>query len=153
MKSPLRILHLEDDVTDTELLRALLEMDKIVAEVERVETREQFVRALEAGGYDLIVSDYSLPSFDGLAALILARERRPTVPFLLFSGTIGEEAAIEGIRNGATDYVLKERLGRLAPAVSSRRMRSSVHPRAWMPGVEISFARVSDSESATVDAS
>ena len=117
MKSPLHILHLEDDVTDTELLRALLEMDKIDAEVERVETREQFVRALEAGGYDLIVSDYSLPSFDGLAALVLARERRPTVPFLLFSGTIGEEAAIESIRNGATDYVLKQRPERLVTSL------------------------------------
>jgi len=94
MKSPLCILHLEDDIMDTDLLRAMLEMDKIVAAVERVETREQFLGALEAGGYDLIISDYSLPSFDGLTALSLARELMPSVPFILFSGTIGEEAAI-----------------------------------------------------------
>ncbi|PYJ86557.1 MAG: hybrid sensor histidine kinase/response regulator [Verrucomicrobia bacterium] len=117
MKSPLRILHLEDDVMDTDLLRALLEMDKIVAEVERVETREQFLRALEAGGYDLVISDYSLPSFDGLTALSLARELMPSVPFILFSGTIGEEAAIESLRNGATDYVLKQRPERLVTSM------------------------------------
>ena len=102
---------------DTDLLRALLEMDKIVAEVERVETREQFLRALEAGGYDLVISDYSLPSFDGLTALSLARELMPSIPFILFSGTIGEEAAIESLRNGATDYILKQRPERLVTSL------------------------------------
>ena len=102
---------------DTDLLRAMLEMDKIVAAVERVETREQFLGALEAGGYDLIISDYSLPSFDGLTALSLARELMPSVPFILFSGTIGEEAAIESLRNGATDYVLKQRPERLVTSL------------------------------------
>ena len=102
---------------DTDLLRAMLEMDKIVAAVERVETREQFLRALEAGGYDLVISDYSLPSFDGLTALSLARELMPSVPFILFSGTIGEEAAIESLRNGATDYVLKQRPERLVTSM------------------------------------
>src|SRR2546429_2457510 len=119
MKSPLCILHLEDDVMDTELLRAMLEMEKIVAEVERVETREQFLRALKAGGYDIIISDYSLPAFDGLSALAMAREHGPTIPFILFSGTIGEEAAVETLCNGAIDYVLKQRPERLV--VSMRR--------------------------------
>src|SRR5437773_7495448 len=117
MKSPLRILHLEDDVIDTELLQATLEMNQVVAEVNRVETREQFLNALEGGGYDLVISDYSLPSFDGLTALSLARELMPSVPFILFSGTIGEEAAIESLRNGATDYVLKQRPERLVPSM------------------------------------
>src|SRR5438094_1063047 len=117
MKSPLRILHLEDDVVDTELLQATLEMNQVVAEVNRVETREQFLNALEGGGYDLIISDYSLPSFDGLTALSLARELMPSVPFILFSGTIGEEAAIESLRNGATDYVLKQRPERLVTSL------------------------------------
>src|SRR5437773_2345413 len=72
---------------------------------------------LEAGGYDLIISDYSLPSFDGLTALSLARELMPSVPFILFSGTIGEEAAIESLRNGATDYVLKQRPERLVTSL------------------------------------
>src|SRR5438093_1513335 len=124
MKPPLRILHLEDQVMDYELLRARLEMDKIAAEVDRVETREQFLRALEAGRYDVIISDYSLPSFDGVAALALAKEYLPTVPFILFSGTIGEEAAVEGLRAGATDYVLKQRPERLVASLK-RALRES----------------------------
>src|SRR5438552_9973237 len=124
MKPPLRILHLEDQVNDCELLRARLEMDRIVAEVDRVETREQFLRALEAGRYDVIVSDYSLPAFNGVAALALAREHLPTVPFILFAGTMGEEAAVEGLRAGATDYVLKERPERLVASLQ-RALRES----------------------------
>jgi len=113
VKPPLRILHLEDDARDSELLRAMLEMEDLPAELYRVGTREQFARALDAGGYDVIISDYSVPSFDGLAALALAREQRGNIPFILFSGTIGEEAAIESLHNGATDYVLKQRPERL----------------------------------------
>jgi PAS domain S-box-containing protein len=74
------------------------------------------VAALERGNIDLILSDYALPSFDGLAALALARDAAPHAPFILLSGTLGEEAAIESLRSGATDYVLKHRLSRLAPA-------------------------------------
>src|SRR6266496_1451625 len=113
VKPPLRILHLEDDVTDTDFLRATLEMENFPADLHRVDSRDQFVRALDSGGYDLIISDYSLPSFDGLSALALCRQRRVEIPFILFSGTIGEEAAIESLRNGATDYVLKQRPERL----------------------------------------
>jgi len=117
MKSTLRILHLEDDPRDADLLQAMFEMEGIVADTLRVDTRDQFVRALEQGGFDLIISDYSLPSFDGLTALSLAREQRPAVPFILFSGTIGEEAAVESLRGGATDYILKQRPDRLVTAV------------------------------------
>jgi PAS domain S-box-containing protein len=117
MKSPLRILHLEDDPNDTELLQAMLEKDGLAAELVRVDTQEEFVTALGEGGYDLIISDYSLPSFDGLAALTLAKGRQPAVPIILFSATIGEEAAIDCLRGGATDYILKQRPERLAAAV------------------------------------
>jgi PAS domain S-box-containing protein len=117
MKLPLRILHLEDDPNDTELLQALLEKDGLDAELVRVDTQEEFAAALGQGELDLIISDYSLPSFDGLAALGMARERRPTLPIILFSATIGEEAAIGCLRGGATDYILKQRPERLAAAV------------------------------------
>ena len=117
MKTPLRILHLEDDPNDTELLQAMLEKDGLPAELLRVDTEDEFLAALGQGGFDLIISDYSLPSFDGLAALALAREKRPALPIILFSGTIGEEVAVDCLRGGATDYILKQRPERLAAAV------------------------------------
>src|SRR5678816_388245 len=117
MSSPLRILHLEDDAKDAELVQALLEGDGIVCQVTRVETGEEFLASLEAGGFDLILADYSLPSFDGPSALQLAVEMRPEVPFIFVSGALGEEVAIEALKIGATDYVLKERLSRTSAAV------------------------------------
>src|SRR5215212_6764596 len=100
----LRILDLEDDPLDTELVQANLAEGGITCEIVRVQTREEFVAALENGDFDLVLSDYSLPSFDGLSALKLAKEIRPEVPFILVSGVIGEERAIEVLKGGATDY-------------------------------------------------
>src|ERR1051326_3834407 len=120
MKAPLRILHLEDDPADSELLRAMLEMDRIIAQVDRVDGREKFLEALDSNSYDIIISDYSMPTFDGRSALVLAREHAPHTPFILLSGTIGEEAAVEVLREGATDYVLKDHPERLV--ASLRRM-------------------------------
>jgi two-component system, cell cycle sensor histidine kinase and response regulator CckA len=114
---PLRILHLEDEPKDAELIQAALESDGLPCEISSVSTREQFTTALEHAGVDLILSDFSLPGFDGVAALQIAHQIAPSVPFIFVSGTIGEEAAISGVRNGATDYVLKHRLSRLGPAV------------------------------------
>jgi len=113
----LSILHLEDNENDAELIAAMLERQGIACQIERVQTREEFLAALERGGFDLILSDFSLPAFNGLAGLELAREKQPDIPFLFVSGTLGEDVAIEALKSGATDYVLKERLGRLAPAV------------------------------------
>jgi diguanylate cyclase (GGDEF)-like protein/PAS domain S-box-containing protein len=84
----------------------------------RVETKTDFISALNRDSFDLILSDYVLPSFDGSAALKIAKEIRPEVPFIFVSGAIGEENAIESLKRGATDYVLKERLSRLAPAIN-----------------------------------
>src|SRR5215510_5906430 len=117
MPSPLRILHLEDDPRDAELLQAMLETEGILCHVIRVETQVDFCAALEQGGFDLILADYTLPSFDGLSALKITLEKCPDVPFIFVSGTLGEEVAIEALQIGATDYVLKERLSRLVPSV------------------------------------
>ncbi|HET8579659.1 MAG TPA: response regulator [Nitrospiraceae bacterium] len=117
VKSPLRILHLEDSQTDAELLLATLAEEGITCEAQRVDTKADFLAALEQGGFDLIIADYSLPSFDGIAALALAREKSPEVPFILVSGTLGEELAIDTLQRGATDYILKQRLSRLVPSV------------------------------------
>ncbi len=113
----LRILHLEDDPLDVELAGATLEDEGVGCEVTQVQTREDFEAALEESSFDLILADYSLPAFDGLSALKVAQEVRPEVPFVLVSGTLGEERAIEALKSGATDYVLKHRLERLVPAV------------------------------------
>ena len=113
----LRILHLEDDPIDAELVRETLEGSGLACESVRVDDRPGFEAALDAGTFDLILADYSLPSYDGLSAQALARERRPDVPFIFLSGTLGEEIAIERLKEGATDYVLKQRLTRLPAAV------------------------------------
>ena len=112
----LRVLLLEDSAADAELIQEFLEADDFVCEVTRVQTRIEFLAALEGGGMDLILADYKLPSFDGLSALKLALSARPDLPFIFVSG-FGEEIAIEALTSGATDYVLKTRLSRLAPSV------------------------------------
>jgi PAS domain S-box-containing protein len=117
MKSPLRILHLEDDPRDTELVQETLASDGIICSVERVESEADFTASLERGGFDLILADYTLPSFDGISALKIALRHRPQVPFIFLSGTLGEEVAIEALKIGATDYVFKPRLSRLTPSV------------------------------------
>ena len=116
MKPSLRILNLEDSVRDAELNQAMLSARWPHCEYVRVDSRQDFVSALEED-LDLILSDYTIPNFNGLEALALAHERRPEVPFLFVSGTIGEDAAVEALKSGATDYVLKHRLIRLIPAV------------------------------------
>jgi signal transduction histidine kinase len=117
MKLPLLILHLEDDPEDAELVRLTLESEGITCVPTRVQSRADFDVALGREDLDLIMADYSLPGFDGLSALAIAREKRPEVPFILVSGTVGEEKAVESLKSGATDYVLKARLSRLASAV------------------------------------
>jgi PAS domain S-box-containing protein len=115
--SALRILLLEDNRNDAALIQDLLEADHFVCEIIRVQTRPEFVDALGTVRLDLILADYQLPSFDGLSALKLALNSRPEVPFIFVSGTLGEELAVEALKIGATDYVLKTRLSRLVPAV------------------------------------
>ena len=117
MDAKLRILSLEDDPNDFEFIRRSLERESLTFEIRRVSTRADFIVAASSGSVDLILADYSLPGFDGLSALAIAREQCPEVPFIFVSGALGEELAIETLRQGATDYVLKTRLARLGPAV------------------------------------
>ncbi|NOR82644.1 MAG: PAS domain S-box protein, partial [Ardenticatenales bacterium] len=119
MTVALRLLLLEDNRYDAELAIATLEEAGYECRWERVETEDEFVARLARAGteYDLILADYSLPAFDGLTALRKFVERELDIPFILVSGTLGEEIAIESLRAGATDYVLKDRISRLAPVV------------------------------------
>jgi CheY-like chemotaxis protein len=106
VKSRLRILLLEDDARDAELIQELLEADQFDCEVTRVQTRAEFVAGLESAGIDLVLADYKLPSFDGISALKLALDARADLPFIFVSGSLGEEVAIEALKIGATDYVV-----------------------------------------------
>ncbi len=125
---PLRVLHLEDDRKDAELIQGALEADGIACDIKRVDTREAFTRALAGGDYDVILGDYTMPAFDGLSAMKLALEKSPETPFIFVSGTLGEDLAIEAVKNGATDYVLKTNLRRLSPCV--RRAMHELEERA-----------------------
>lgn len=116
-EKPVQILMVEDDPLDAELAIATLRAGGISQESIRVDTQEAFMEQLSQGCPDLILSDYSLPAFDGQSALMLAQDACPDVPFLFVSGVIGEEIAIESLKRGATDYILKHRLDRLPLAV------------------------------------
>jgi len=113
----LRILLLEDSSLDAELVAEYLKGTGLDHVLDRAITREDFVAALEGAPYDLILADFVLPSFDGMSALSLARDLAPDTPFIFVSGTLGEEIAVEALKRGATDYVLKQRLERLSPTV------------------------------------
>ena len=130
---PIHILMLEDDAADAELTKFTLRKGGLQFSSNRVETREEYLDELERHPPGLILSDYSLPGFDGHAALSIAQGKCPDTPFIFVTGTMGEEVAIETLKSGATDYVLKTRLSRLMPAVN-RALREaqqrSAHRRA-----------------------
>lgn len=117
MNKKLYILHLEDNVNDAELVCSTLEANGVDCEVTRVDTKTDFISAIEQHSYDLIISAYTLPSFNGLTALKIAHQKSPEIPFIFVSTTIGEDVAIESLLSGATDYVLKQKISRLVPAV------------------------------------
>ncbi len=117
MNQLIHILHLEDDPVDAELVQEKLEAAELTYQITHVKTRVEFDAALRQGGHDIILADFRLPMYDGMSALRLAQEVCPDIPFIFVSGTMGEDAVIEGLTEGATDYVLKQRLSRVVPAV------------------------------------
>ncbi len=141
--NPIHVLHLEDSSLDAELITKRLQRDEPRLEMTRAVGHDDYRGALDSRRFDLILADYSLPGFDGLSALKMARELAPDTPFLFVSGVLGEEVAIETLKQGATDYVLKHRLDRLAPAVrraltearervDRRKAESALHERERM---------------------
>ena len=117
MDKELRILILEDVPSDAELIVRELHRGGIKFEAKRVETEEDFVRSLKGFNPDIVLSDYHLPSFDGPAAISLVKEQFPELPVILVSGAVGEDTAVEMLKIGAWDYILKDRLSRLVPSV------------------------------------
>jgi PAS domain S-box-containing protein len=147
----LHILLLEDDLADSELIRANLKNGGINCEFKCVTTRQEFLIELQNDNLDLILSDYSLPQFDGISALQIAQQNCPDVPFILVSGVLGEERAIEALKEGATDYVLKQRLERLLPSVQRALRESQEHHE--LKRAEESLRQTDNMLRAVVDAS
>lgn len=148
-KSPLRVLFIEDSSVDVELTVIELERDDFSVSWQRVDTERDLRDRLEAELPEVVVSDYTMPRFDGIRALRIVREVAPQVPFIFLSGTIGEERAIESIREGATDYVLKSNMRRLPIAV--RRALSDAEERARARAAEEGRARLAAILEATSD--
>jgi two-component system, cell cycle sensor histidine kinase and response regulator CckA len=123
----LQILHLEDSPADCDLVQEAVRNDGLLGEFTRVATQEEFVDALNRVKFDVILADYSLPGYDGTAALGQARKLQPETPFIFVSGTIGEERAVDILKEGAADCVLKTRFSRLGPAI--RRALQGSHER------------------------
>ena len=117
MSQPLRIIHLETNSADAELIATTLKDADIPCQLKRVQTREEFLAALRQEGFSLILADTAVPGFDGADALSLTRTLHPDMPFLFVSSAQGEEFAIDMMQRGATDYISKQRLGRLGPSI------------------------------------
>ena len=117
MREELKILILEDVAFDAELIEYELRREGVEFLSKRVETEEHFINELEELKPDLILADHSLPKFDGMSALKIANETCPYIPFLFVSGKIGEEFAVNALKEGATDYIFKNSLSKLVPAI------------------------------------
>ncbi len=129
MNQALRILHLEDNPADCQLVRDQLAHEGIAASVVLATNREEFTALLEKEKWDLILADFRLPNFTGIEGLRIVREKLPNIPFILLSGTIGELAAIESLKAGATDYVLKQNRERLPSSVLRAVSEANEHAR------------------------
>ena len=138
------MLHLEDSEPDHALVMAQLRRSGLLVSVQRVETRADFTAALSER-WDVIVSDYHLPGFTGVQALQLLQEHIArggrAVPFILVSGQIGEDTAVEAMRNGAADYLLKNKLARLAPAMEHAITAAEVQRARWAADTELQVSR------------
>lgn len=115
----LRLLHLEDNEADAELIQMQIAQEWPECEIRRVDTRQDFLAAIQRERFDLIISDFSLPNFNGLEALTLVRQYTTDTPFIFLSGTIGEENAVKALKCGAADYIIKDRPARFVSAIRS----------------------------------
>ncbi len=152
MTNPLRVLIVEDDEDDAELLLRELRRAGYDLKALRVETLDAMRSALDHQTWDIIFSDYSLPRFSGLAALELHRERSLNIPFIILSGTIGEGTAVAAMKAGASDYIMKGNLARLIPAVQRELREAQVRmDRKWAEVVQSALYVISKAANANVD--
>src|SRR5437867_3730709 len=131
MATPLRVLIIEDSEDDTRRLVRELERDGYESTFKRVDTAEAMAAALDEQAWDLVIADYSMPSFSSPAALKLLKEKELDLPFIIVSGTIGEDRAVEAMKAGAHDFILKNNLKRLLAAIQ-RELREASGRRAGL---------------------
>src|SRR5688500_5042513 len=115
--TPLKILQIEDDSADAELITATLRSDGLDFEITRVQDEKGLIQALQQQTFDVVLADYRLPTLNGTEALRIVHSMAPDLPFILVTGTVGEETAVATLKQGATDFVLKASMGRLGPVV------------------------------------
>ena len=130
-KTSLKVLYLEDSPKDVEIIRELLVDAGFDLNMDCTEKEKEFTALLSHNKYDVILSDFSVPSFDAFGALAIVIDICPDVPFICVSGTIGEETAIELIKQGAVDYILKDRMARLPVAI-----KRALHDRKGKSGAK-----------------
>ena len=126
MKGPIKILFVEDVMTDAEIIWREISRDKIIFEKRHVENQKDYIDALISYKPDLIISDFMLPQFDGMTALKLKNDLSPLVPFILVTGSVNEEIAVECMKAGADDYVLKQNLSRLVPSIRAAMAKKDI---------------------------
>ena len=132
MEKKLRILHLEDNPMDAEIVERELKKTGLDFSILRVASKDEYLKGLEDEAPDVILSDYMLPDFDGISALVWAVEMRPDVPFIFVSGAMDEELAIKAIKSGAADYVYKNRLSKLSTAVPRALAEAREKAGGWL---------------------
>ncbi len=142
MKSPIRVLIIEDNEDDS-----ILEIDALISsgfaiDYERIETREALAEALENKTWDCIISDYAMPRFSGLDALDELKKSGKDIPFILISGTIGEETAVAAMKAGASDYIMKDSLNRLIPAFERELREAESRHQKSQAEAAIQFERI-----------
>jgi putative two-component system response regulator len=154
MNGKLNILMLEDSSAAAELIERELRKAEIRFSTRRVSTKEDFLKSLDDFCPDLILGEYKLPLFDGFAALALAREKCPDAPFVLVSGAINEDLAVEALKRGATDYIFKDNLSRLVPAVVRALIEKEERARrqAAEKGLKQSYERLQKAMDGTIHA-
>src|SRR4029077_1813273 len=131
MTEPLRILLAEDSDSDAALLERELRREGLDFRIHRVQTESDFRRALDQLQPHLVISDFSMPQFNGRTALAITRESQAHIPFIFISGTIGENVAVDMMKSGSDDYVMKNNLARLLPALK-RELREAEVRRGRM---------------------
>jgi two-component system cell cycle sensor histidine kinase/response regulator CckA len=149
MTRPVRVLHLEDSPRDAEMIRHRLDVEDVSCDILVANSKESFETALTREPFDLIISDYNLPGYNGVAALKHAQATQPDVPVILISGTVVEEQAVKCLHIGAIDYLLKDRLDRLVPAV--RRALQEAETRRARQRVEAALGKSEARKAAILD--